>query len=318
MADLLTISDVRAAAKVLDGRVLRTPTLPSPGLSALLGVPTTVKLELLQRTGSFKIRGATAKILSLSDEARAAGVVGVSGGNHGISLADAAQSLGVAATVVMPSTAPARSVELARASGADVRLTDGLQAAFSLLNELVEAGATLVHPYDDPIVAAAQGTAGLEFATDAPDVTDVLVSIGGGGFIAGVATAFHALVPGVRVWGVEVEGAETMTRALAAGGPVEITPTSIVSTLSAPHVSQLTYDHAVALLEDVLVVSDAEAVQGSITLAERQKVWAEPAAGCLVPAARTVLERVGPGARLGILVCGGNTTVADMVRWANA
>ena len=103
MAELLTIGDVRAAAEVLDGRVLRTPTLPSPGLSALFGVPTTVKLELLQRTGSFKTRGAFAKILSLSDEARAAGVVGVSGGNHGIALADVARSLGVAATVVMPS-----------------------------------------------------------------------------------------------------------------------------------------------------------------------------------------------------------------------
>lgn len=318
MAELLTIDDVRAAAEVLDGRVLRTPTLPSPGLSALLGVPTTVKLELLQRTGSFKTRGAFAKILSLSDSARAAGVVGVSGGNHGIALADVANELGVAATVVMPSTAPARSVELARSSGADVRLTDDLASAFALLNELVAAGATLVHPYDDPIVVAAQGTVGLEFAADAPDVTDVLVSIGGGGFVAGVATAFHALVPGVRVWGVEVEGADAMSRALAAGGPVETTPTSIVSTLSAPHVSQLTYDHAVALLEDVLVMSDAEAVQGSLTLAETQKVWAEPAAGCLVPAARAVLDRVGPGARLGLVVCGGNVTFADVVRWANA
>ncbi|SEQ92599.1 L-threonine ammonia-lyase [Lentzea xinjiangensis] len=316
MAELLTIDDVRAAAEVLAGRVLRTPALPSPGLSALLGAPTTVKLELLQRSGSFKTRGVFTKILSLSDEARAAGVVGVSGGNHGIALADVAGELGVAATVVMPSSAPARSVALARASGADVRLTDDLPSAFTLLNTLVEAGATLVHPYDDPVVAAGQGTVGLEFATDAPDLTDVLVSIGGGGLIAGVATAFHALVPGVRVWGVEVEGADAMHRALAAGGPVEITPTSIVSTLSAPHVSQLTYDHAVALLEDVLVVSDADAVQGTITLAETQKVWAEPAAGCLVPAARMVLDRVGAGARLGIVVCGGNVTVADLVRWA--
>lgn len=318
MADLLTIDDVRAAASVLAGRVLRTPTLPSPGLSALLGVPTTVKLELLQRTGSFKTRGAFAKVLSLSSAARAAGVVGVSGGNHGIALADVANELGVAATIVMPSTAPARSVELARSSGADVRLTDDLASAFALLNELVTAGATLVHPYDDPIVVAGQGTVGLEFATDAPDVTDVLVSIGGGGLIAGVATAFHALVPGVRVWGVEVEGADAMSRALASGGPVEIAPTSIVSTLSAPHVSQLTYDHAVALLEDVLVMSDAEAVQGSLTLAETQKVWAEPAAGCLVPAARAVLDRVGPVARLGIVVCGGNATFADVVRWSDS
>ncbi|GGM75053.1 serine/threonine dehydratase [Lentzea pudingi] len=316
MAELLSIDDVLAAAEVLDGRVLRTPALPAPGLSALLGVPTTVKLELLQRSGSFKTRGAFAKILSLSAEARAAGVVGVSGGNHGIALAAAAAELGVAATVVMPSTAPARSVELARASGADVRLTDGLAAAFALLNDLVEAGATLVHPYDDPIVVAGQGTAGLEFATDAPDVTDVLVSVGGGGFISGVATAFRALVPGVRVWGVEVEGADAMRQALEAGGPVEIAPTSIVSTLSAPHVSQLTYDHTVALVEDVLVVSDADAVRGTITLAETQKVWAEPAAGCLVPAARRVLDRVGPDARLGLVVCGGNVTFADVVRWS--
>lgn len=317
MAELLSIDDVLAAAEVLDGRVLRTPTVPSPGLSTLLGAPTTVKLELLQRSGSFKTRGAFAKILSLSAGARAAGVVGVSGGNHGIALAAAASELGVAATVVMPSTAPARSVELARASGADVRLTDGLAAAFALLNDLVEAGATLVHPYDDPIVVAGQGTAGLEFATDAPDVTDVLVSVGGGGFISGVATAFRALVPGVRVWGVEVEGADALRQALDAGGPVEIAPTSIVSTLSAPHVSQLTYDHTAALVEDVLVVSDAEAVRGTITLAETQKVWAEPAAGCLVPAARTVLGRVGPDARLGLVLCGGNVTFADVVRWSS-
>jgi threonine dehydratase len=317
MAELLTIDDVRAAAEVIDGRVLRTPTLPSPGLSELFGVPTTVKLELLQRTGSFKTRGAFAKILSLSGEARAAGVVGVSGGNHGIALADVARALDVAATVVMPSSAPLRSLDLARAAGADVRLDD-LHSAFELLNELVAEGKTLVHPFDDPVVVAGQGTVGLEFASDAPDLTDVLVSIGGGGLISGVATAFHALVPGVRVWGVEVEGADAMHRALAAGGPVDFTPTSIVSTLSAPHVSQLTYDHTVALVEDVLVVSDAAAVRGSITLAETQKVWAEPAAGCLVEAAGTVLKRVGPDARLGIVVCGGNATVADVVRWAGA
>ncbi len=107
-----------------------------------------------------------------------------------------------------------------------------------------------------------------------------------------------------------------MPRALDAGGPVELVPTSIVSTLSAPHVSQLTYDHVSALVEDVLVVSDADAVAGTVTLAERQKVWAEPAAGCLVPAAHTVLDRVGPGARLGLVVCGGNVTFADIARWS--
>jgi threonine dehydratase len=313
---LLTPDDLRAAAAVIDGHVLRTPTLSSPGLSALYGVPVTVKLELLQRTGSFKPRGAFAKILGLSDAERAAGVVGVSGGNHGMALADAAGELGVTATVVMPQSAPSRSVEAARASGAEVRLAPDMASAFALMDELVVAGATLVHPFADPVVAAAQGTVGLEFAEAAPDVTDVLVSVGGGGLIAGVAAAFRALVPGVRVWGVETVGADAMRRALDAGGPVEFVPTSIVSTLSAPHVSQFTYDHVSALVEDVLVVPDADAVAGTVTLAERQKVWAEPAAGCLVPAARTVLERVGPGARLGLVICGGNVTFADIARWS--
>ncbi|SHK29478.1 L-threonine ammonia-lyase [Pseudonocardia thermophila] len=316
VGDLLTIDDIRAAAALIDGRVLRTPTLPSPGLSALLGVPVTVKLELLQHTGSFKPRGAFAKILGLSAAERGAGVVGVSGGNHGIALAEVAGRLGVRATVVMPESAPPRSIETARAAGADVRLTQDMAAAFALMDELVQAGATLVHPFDDPAVVAGQGTVGLEFAEAAPDVTDVLVSVGGGGLISGVATAFRALVPGARVWGVETEGADAMSRALAAGGPVDVALTSLVTTLSAPRVSPLTYDHVAALVEDVVVVPDAEAVAGTITLAEQQKVWAEPAAGCLVAAARTVLERVGPGARLGLVICGGNATVADVARWS--
>lgn len=315
MADLISLDDITAAAARIAGHVLRTPTVPSPGLTALLGVPVTLKLELLQRTGSFKARGAFHKLLGLGDAERAAGVVAVSGGNHATALADAAGALGIAATVVMPQAAPARSVAAARASGADVRLTLDMPGAFALMDELVAAGMTLVHPFDDAGVIAGQGTVGAEFAADAPEVTDVLVSIGGGGLIAGVATAFRALRPGVRVWGVETEGAEAMTCALEAGAPVPITPTSIVSTLSAPHVSPLTLDHVRKLVEDVLVIPDADAVRGTLTLAEAAKVWAEPAAGCLVPAAGQVLERVGPNARLGLVVCGGNVTTADVTTW---
>jgi threonine dehydratase len=315
--NLIDIADVRAAAERVAPYVLRTPTLPSPGLTAHFAVPVTLKLEQLQRSGSFKARGAFAKLTSLSDAERAAGVVAVSGGNHGIAVADAAGALGVAATVVMPESAPARSVELARASGADVRLTPTMDGAFAMLHELVAAGATLVHPFDDPVVIAAQGTAGLEFAIDAPTVTDVLVSIGGGGLIAGVATVFRALAPHVRVWGVETEGADAMTLALTAGEPVATPLSSIVTTLSAPAASDLTLEHARELLTDVLVVSDAEAVAGTVTLAEQGKVWAEPAAGCLVPAAHRVLERVGAdNVHLGLLVCGGNATVAAVTAWA--
>ncbi|MFY1616952.1 threonine/serine dehydratase [Micromonospora sp. WMMD736] len=312
---MIELADIEAAAGRIAGHVVHTPTVPSPGLSELLGVPVTAKLELLQRTGSFKARGAAAKLLVLDDAERAAGVVAVSGGNHGIAVAVMAGALGVAATVVMPRTAPARAIEVARAAGADVHLTDGMSAAFALMSRLREDGLTLLHPFDDPVVLAGQGTVGLEFADDAGELTDVLVSVGGGALISGVAAALRARRPGVRIWGVETEGAQAMSQALAKGGPVEVPLSSIVTTLSAPTVSQLTYDHVTALVSDVLVVSDAEAVRGTVELAEHAKVWAEPAAGCLLPAARQVRERVGDDARLGLVLCGGNSTVADVASW---
>ncbi|CAL9361974.1 Phenylserine dehydratase [Streptomyces sp. enrichment culture] len=314
---MIGIADIEAAAGRIAGHVVRTPTVESPGLSALLGVPVTAKLELLQRTGSFKARGAAAKLLSLSEAERAAGVVAVSGGNHGIALAVMASALDVKATVVMPRSAPARAVEIAESAGASVRLTDDMDGAFALTTRLRQEGLTLVHPFDDPVVIAGQGTVGLEFAADAGDLTDVLVSIGGGGLIAGVAAALRALRPGVRVWGVETEGAQAMSEALAAGGPVPVALSSIVSTLSAPAVSRLTYEHVSQSVTEVLVVPDREAVRGSLALADHAKVWAEPAAGCLLPAARRVLERVGGKARLGLVVCGGNVTAGDMTVWAD-
>ncbi|MGW5234747.1 threonine/serine dehydratase [Streptomyces nodosus] len=313
---MIGIADIRAAGERIAGHIVRTPTVKSPGLSALLGVPVTAKLELLQRTGSFKARGATARLLALGEAERAAGVVAVSGGNHGIALAVMAAALEVKATVVMPRTAPARSVELVEATGATLRLTDGMDEAFALTGRLRDEGLTLVHPFDDAVLVAGQGTVGLELAEDAGALTDVLVSVGGGGLISGVAAALHALRPGVRVWGVETAGAEAMSRALAAGGPLPVELSSVVTTLSAPSVSRLTYDHVSALVTEVLVVPDAEAVRGSLELAEHAKVWAEPAAGCLLPAARRVRERVGDGVRLGLVVCGGNATVADLMGWA--
>ena len=313
----MDLAAIQAAAQRIAHDVIRTPTVDSPGLSEALGVPVTAKLELLQRTGSFKARGAAAKLRSLDAAERAAGVVAVSGGNHGIAVAAVADSLGVKATIVMPRSAPRRAVELAERHGATVQLTADVTEAFALSGRLRSEGLTLVHPFDDPVVVAGQGTVGLELALDAGDLTDVLVSVGGGGLIAGVAVALRAIRPGVRIWGVETAGSDTMAQALRAGGPVTLVPTSIVSTLSPPAVAPLTYAHARALVDDVLVVSDADAVRGTLELAEAAKVWTEPAAGCLVPAARRVIERAGPGCRLGLVVCGGNATVADVLAWAD-
>lgn len=313
MAELIGLADIETAAGTFAGRVLRTPTVASPGLSALLGAPVAVKLEMLQRTGSFKPRGVLSKIATLTPAERDAGLVAVSGGNHAIAVADVAGSLGIAATVVMPDYAPAPSIAAARTAGAQVRLTADIPEAFALTARLQADGATLVHPFDDPAVVAGQGTVGLELFQDAPEpLTDVLVSVGGGGLVSGVAAALHALAPGTRVWGVETVGAEAMSAALRAGGPTPVELSSVVSTLSAPSASQLTYDHARELVHDMVVVSDEQAVRGSVELAEHAKVWAEPAAGCLVAAARRVLEEVGTDARVGLVLCGGNITVADL------
>jgi threonine dehydratase len=190
-------------------------------------------------------------------------------------------------------------------------------SAFLLLQQLVDEGMTRVHPFDDPVVVAGQGTVGLELAEEAPHLTDVLVSIGGGALIAGVAVALKSSLPDVRVWGVETEGADAMARALVAGEPVPIVPSSIASTLSAPHVSFLTLEHVQKLVEEVFVVSDTEAMRGVVAFAEEAKQWVEPATGCLLPAARQVIERVHGNVSLGLIVCGGNVTHSDVRVWAD-
>ena len=249
----------------------------------------------------------------MSEAERAAGVVAVSGGNHGIALAVMAAALDVKATVVMPRSAPARAVEIAQTAGASVRLTDAMDGAFALVERLREEGLTLVHPFDDPLVVAGQGTVGLEFAADARRPHGR----------AGQHRRRRAdrrrrggparPAAGVRIWGVETEGAQAMSQALAAGGPVPVALSSIVTTLSAPSVSQLTYDHCPRAGHRGAGGPDREAVRGCLDLAEHAKVWTEPAAGCLLPAARQG-RRAGrrQDVRLGLVVCGGNATAADM------
>jgi threonine dehydratase len=174
---------------------------------------------------------------------------------------------------------------------------------------------TYIHSYDDPKIIAGHGTVGREFIADQPDLTDVLISIGGGGLISGCAVALKAANPQIRIWGVETEGADAMTKALAKGAPEKIQVTSIATTLGAPSVTDRTLSHVQALVETVLTVSDAEAVGGVLTLAEEAKLFAEPAAGCLIPAARQVIERVGAEAKLGLVICGGNVAFSDVEGW---
>jgi threonine dehydratase len=297
----------------LRGLVHRTPLVHSATLSEHLGVETHLKLEFLQKTGSFKPRGAFNKLLSLTAEERARGVVAVSGGNHAQGVAYAARSLGVAATIAMPATTPRNYLDAARGYGAEVRLTADIRAAFAEAERLRREGKVLVHPFDDPLVAAGQGTVGLEVLDDLPGVTRVYASIGGGAFAGGVASALKAVSPSVRVFGVQTHGADAMARSLAAGELIELPAiTSIARTLGAPKVCAFTLGLVRELLEEVIVVDDAEAAAALFLLLERTKYLTEPAASCCLAAAERHRGQFGPAEKAVLVLCGGNVSAGDL------
>jgi threonine dehydratase len=308
---MLTLEDLSWARQRIAGRVVRTPLVPCGPLSREFGCRVSLKLECVQEAGSFKPRGAFNKLLSMSEEVRSRGVVAVSGGNHAQGVAFAARQLGIKARISMPRNTPEHYLEGTRALGAEIELCDDIRAAFARCDEQSRQGVAYVHPFDDPLVAAGQGTVGLEIAEDAPDATHAFVSIGGGGLLAGVATA---LAPRAIVTGVETEGADAMSQALAADRVVELPAiTSIARTLGAPKVSPFTLEHCRRLTRGVTVVSDAEAVHALVFLLERCKVLTEPAAACVLAAARR--ERFAPGDHVVLLLCGGNATIAEIAGW---
>jgi threonine dehydratase len=309
----MNIDMIREAAERIRPHVKRTPLEHSTALSRRLGVDVFVKYELFQRTGSFKPRGAFNKLLSLSDEERSRGVIAVSGGNHAQAVAYAAGELGVDAVIVMPENTPANYLDATRGYGATVELLPSIAAAFARMEEYREEGRVAVHPFDDPLVAAGQGTVGLEIVEDIPDVTDVIASIGGGGLAGGVAVAVKGLRHGARIWGVETLGADAMSQAIAAGHPVTLPGiTSIAKTLGAPFVTDFTLDLVREYLESVTVVTDAEAVEALLFIAERLKVVAEPASSCTLAAADKLRSNFGPDTKLVLILCGGNVSIADI------
>jgi threonine dehydratase len=285
-------------------------------LSVRLGARVFLKLELFQKTGSFKVRGAFNKVLSIPEKQRGRGLAAVSGGNHAQAVAYVGGRLGLPAVILMPKNTPRNYIEATRGYGAEVVLVPSAAEAFERIAEYEREGWTSVHPFDDPKVMCGQGTVGLEIVEDVPDVTDVIVSIGGGGFIGGVATALKSLKPSVRMWGVETEGADAMSQALAQGKPVHLPAiTSIARTLGAPSVSERTLALAQKYLESVTLVSDAEAVLALRFLLERAKILTEPAASCTLAAADRLRDRFSPDSCVVLVLCGGNTAVEDLCRW---
>jgi threonine dehydratase len=313
---LVGIDDVRRAADRLAGRVHRTPVLRSTTLGELWGVRLDLKAEVFQRTGSFKARGALNTVLSLPAEERVRGVITVSAGNAGAAVAYAATSVGVPGTVVMPATAVPAKIAACRAYGADVVLTDG-DLLDTYLATVAETGRVPVHPFDDPAVVAGTGTVGLEIAEDVPDAEVVLVPVGGGGLISGVAAALADLAPGVRVIGIEPETADVVSRSLDAGSPVRLPGArSVADGLAAPMSSQLTLDHVRAFVERVVRVSDEDVVRALALAVPRTKLLLEPSAAAPLAALMTGVLDLPPGARVVSVASGGNVDLALFGRLA--
>jgi threonine dehydratase len=268
---VITREDVLAARDTIGGRLHRTPTFSA----ATLGPRVFLKAELFQRTGSFKPRGVLNKLASLTADERAAGVIAVSAGNHAQAVAYCSALEGIDALVVMWATASAAKIEATRGYGADVDLAaDGPGKAFERLEELRrETGRTFVHPFDDPLVAAGQGTVGLEIAEDVPDVDVVVVPVGGGGLITGIAAA----LPDARIVAVEPVRAPALNAALKAGKPVTVRPDSIADGLHAPFAGKLALEAARARNFESVLVEEEEIEAGMRFLYERAKLAAEPA-----------------------------------------
>jgi threonine dehydratase len=244
--------------------------------------------------------------------------VAYSGGNFAQGAAYAARTLGIEAVICMPAYTPANYVAATRAYGAEVQFAPDAQSAIALARTYEAEGYTYLHPYDNPHQMAGNGTVGVEILEQLPQVTDIFVSIGGGGLIAGITTAVKALKPEVRIWGVETEGAETMGKALQAGEVVQITPTSLAKTLCAPTVAEDALRIAEQHLAGLITVSDREAIEAQQFLLERAKVLTELAASCTLAAARRAGERFQEDDHIVLLLCGGNESLANMIGYQQA
>jgi threonine dehydratase len=305
---MISLDDVHAAARRLHGVAHRTPVITSRTLDDHTGAQVFVKAENLQRAGAFKFRGAFNAVASLPAEERRKGVATVSSGNHAQALALAARLHDVPAVILMPEDAPEGKLAATRGYGAEVIPFDRYaQDREDLLAELVEErGLQPVHPYDDPRVMAGQGTAALELLEDAGPLDLLLVPVGGGGLIAGCATAVAGVSPQTRVIGVEPEAGDDTRRSLIAGERVRIpVPRTIADGQQLPAPGELTFPVVQELVEEVVTVSDAEIVATMRFLFERCKTVAEPS-GASAPAALLHGRVHAEGARVGVVISGGN------------
>jgi threonine dehydratase len=298
-------ADVEAAREAIAGRLHRTPTVPSASLGELTGARVFLKAELFQKTGSFKPRGVLTNLAALTAEERQQGVIGISAGNHAQALAWGAAAEGLDALLVMWQGASEAKIAATRGYGAAVDLESrDPTEAFARLDELVErTGRTLVHPFDHPRTIAGQGTVGLELLEDVPDAGIVVVPIGGGGLIAGIATAVDGRA---RIVGVEPETSAAMVEAARARAPVPVTPTSVADGLNAPFAGTNTLAVVQERVDELVLVTEAEIEEAMRFLYTRAKLACEPAGAAATAALLAGKVSLQQGETVVAVVSGGN------------
>lgn len=316
----VTLADIEAARVVIAGRVHCTPLLSSTAAARHVAESSGVRLgggrlflkaEHLQKTGSFKPRGMTARVAALSAEERARGIITVSAGNAAQGYAYAGAALGVPVTVVMPAAANRSKAQAAAGYGARVVLEgERMDETFAAMERIRdEEGLVFCHPFDDPHVIAGHGSAGLELVEDLPDVDVVVVGIGGGGLISGIAAAVRGRRPGVRIVGVEPEMSDALHQALEAGRPVAIEPRSVADGLNAPFAGALTLAMVGALVDEVVLIDDATILGGLRFAVERMKQVIEPAGAAALAATLSGRVRLRDGETVAVVLSGGNVDV---------
>lgn len=306
---MIDIEDIRAAANRIEGNIRRTPMIAATNLKTPLagGVDLALKLELLQVTGSFKARGATNKLLSLDNTALQSGIVAASGGNHGIATARAGFMAGVPTTIFLPSNASPAKIKKLQAWGASTRI---IGSAWHESNEAAQAfvsetGAVYFHPFADAAVVAGQGTVGLEILEQMPDVTTVLVAMGGGGLISGVSTAIRALAPHVRIVGIEAAGSPVVLRGLEAGHNVALDKvTTSVATMACARTDDRIFDIVRDNVDEIVLVDDAEMLRAAKVLWFEMGLAADLSGAAAIAALAEGRVRVNSGERICAIVCG--------------
>ena len=322
-SEIVTLAQVEAAREVIAGRVHRTPVLSSSAAARHLADTTGVRVaegrlflksEHLQKTGSFKARGMTARVAALSAAERKRGIITVSAGNAAQGYAYAGAVLGVPVTVVMPAAANPSKAAAAAGYGARVVLEGStMDQTFAALDRIRdEEGLVFCHPFDDPHVIAGHGSAGLELLEDVPDVDVIVVGIGGGGLISGIAAAIRGRRPSVRIIGVEPEGSAAMTLAIAAGAPVRIQPLSVADGLNSPFAGDLPLTMVKALVDEVVLIDDATILGGLRFALERMKQVLEPAGAAALAATLSGRIRLKDGERVAVVLSGGNVEIARL------